>query len=652
MFLSFKKYGLGQPYDFVLRRDAGLLPLDKIEVARSCKVDKLPNFDSPFFRQAILWMTDVKAFESLFLEHGRSWRPEWRQRSATRYRDHLLLLESWDLITSENSGVLKYLSTYFEIAKKDETTRAIFNGKSLSRIQRTPPPVNLAEVPVLLRTTARIHDFWQARTSRIVAPSVWCADIRHYFHELEISSEISKYFGVACGGLFWAWRALPMGWSYSPRCAQSISWAIVLHNGPACLQEEIEKARSSQHPPSFVHTRDAEGRITGIIFIWYDNFTVITYNNDHHREVVANIENNRKTFGLHWSGAPDSFSPTDLRKSEDKNVKYPSFLGVQIRVVFNSRARNGEIRSYLAWRCEDKLFTHMKTITDELKTPTRRLVARAVGYLIWRNYVQSIPLLELAEVIEIARENAPKEVGKRHWDDRSPLDERKLSILISYLNSAVADTRWYTADARVLNQTSIFRVVSDSSDDVGAFIFYDQSGGIRYQHSWHWKSFGSGAEKMKIFLKELMAATIAIEKAAEVGYDSVHIAVDNTAAGFVISRGYSKVKYANELLRRIFRAVPQSHIIATHIRSIDNAADPLTRGRPLNDTRTTASWSCLLEAEKGWPKTQEKPEFRTNSTGGDSESDSEDESTIRHDEEVTHDFFDSEDDSPEENEQV
>jgi hypothetical protein len=41
-----------------------------------------------------------------------------------------------------------------------------------------------------------------------------------------------------------------------PRIAQSVAWGLVLNGGPPCLAVEIEKARTSAHPPAFVLSRN------------------------------------------------------------------------------------------------------------------------------------------------------------------------------------------------------------------------------------------------------------------------------------------------------------------------------------------------------------------------------------------------------------
>ena len=68
---------------------------------------------------------------------------------------------------------------------------------------------------------------------------------------------------------------------------------------------------------------------------------------------------------------------------------------------------------------------------------------------------------------------------------------------------------------------------------------------------------------------------------------------------------------ANEMLKRIFKAMPRARLLTTTIRSEDNAADPLTRGKPLCNDRLERSLKCALDAERGWTKTEVKPKYHS-----------------------------------------
>jgi hypothetical protein len=108
-----------------------------------------------------------------------------------------------------------------------------------------------------------------------------------------------------------------------------------------------------------------------------------------------------------------------------------------------------------------------------------------------------------------------------------------------------------------------------------------------------------------IFLKELFAVTRFFETFAdERGLPHLHdyrftIAVDNTAVAHVLRRGLSSVADANALLQRVYDKVRPEAIRVVTIPSRENAADPLTRHRPLCEQRNADSWNALVRSESG-----------------------------------------------------
>lgn len=256
---------------------------------------------------------------------------------------------------------------------------------------------------------------------------------------------------------------------------------------------------------------------------------------------------------------------------------------------------------------------------------TRRQIARGIGLVIWRTDIYGIPLITVREVMDVARKNSPSKPRKSQWDVTSPIDQPSRDALSSELLKIASDKAWHQwQDAALLDHSKAVRIASDSSSSKGAYVTFDEHGAPVKKWTWDEKMYDSC-----IFLKELLAATIAIENCCDASNPKpVHLVVDNTAARFVILRGLSTNSRANEMLARIYAKVPLQLLKVTHTRSCDNAADPLTRGLPLNETRNAATLLHMTEAEQGWTKTQSSPNFKP-SDGEDGESDS-DTVNIRH----------------------
>ena len=142
------------------------------------------------------------------------------QIRTTGTEQHFEQLGCWQVVECSSFQELVFISTYFAVAKNTEVARAIFNGRRLSASFRPPPVVNLLDIPEMIRTLATLCH--EGRLSCLLL------DFRHFFHQIPLGKEVRRFFGLRIDNDFFQWKCLPMGWSFSPRIAQSISWMITL----------------------------------------------------------------------------------------------------------------------------------------------------------------------------------------------------------------------------------------------------------------------------------------------------------------------------------------------------------------------------------------------------------------------------------------
>jgi len=83
---------------------------------------------------------------------------------------------------------------------------------------------------------------------------------------------------------------------------------------------------------------------------------------------------------------------------------------------------------------------------------------------------------------------------------------------------------------------------------------------------------------------------------------AIDLVVDNSAVAHVIRRGLSTNPHATEMLCRLNQVVPLERIRVHQVLSEDNAADPLTRGKSLDERRNLASQGVVRQSLNGWPK--------------------------------------------------
>jgi hypothetical protein len=593
-------------------------------------LSKLPT-EFIWLTSALSLITNIVTFVGLF----RNEMPEvdWSMKTRDQYGGHIKSLarsQHKPLITPIPDGKVRMLSRYFAVSKKNLTARAIWNGKRLSARQTPPDPVNLPEIPEVLKKAAEIHRDIQSKSpNKFAVPSILAIDFRHWFHQIEVDANIGEFFAICCMGQCYAWRGLPMGWSHSPRIAQCVSWSIILASGVACLATEVEMAKRSVHPPSYIFTRDEAGMPTGIIFIWYDNIVAMIWSAQHFRDVQRGILAECLRVNAQLSAC--KVWPSSLLRSglAQEGEECPHFLGVEVSIECR-RERDGKHTSVFRWRPESAFRAKARDLSTLFQSaaaaveqgqpaaqPSCRLVAKAVGLAIWNAYVRDTPMLEEIDIIDIARKNVPAANGprKKAWDHPSTISTEDISALIKKLR--VIELEGWSRLGLPLEPLDKFILVTDSSGHTGAYVVLDYSGRTLESDAWKWDGKMRTAS---IFLKELLAATLAIEKCS--AKDArVHLLCDNSAAACVIRRGMSIKAEANEMLRRIFKAMPRARLLTTTIRSEDNAADPLTRSKPLCTGRIGRSMRCALDAEQGWIKTESKPKYHSTQENSDSDLD-------------------------------
>ena len=160
---------------------------------------------------------------------------------------------SFGLLKRKAKSCIRAYAKYFAVLKSDGVTaRSIFNGKRLSTFFEAPPTTNLPEVADVLKELSR-SDF------------LIIGDWRHYFHQFALHDDVSSYFGLEQGEDTYVYRVLPMGWSWSPRIAQSLSMAILLEAGSRAGLLDPADYADSPNPPSIIRMRG------GCATVWYDN---------------------------------------------------------------------------------------------------------------------------------------------------------------------------------------------------------------------------------------------------------------------------------------------------------------------------------------------------------------------------------------------
>jgi hypothetical protein len=528
----------------------------------------------------------LTAFESLFtstMPHNDA-----GTFTAGKWKAHLTELAGFGIIEfveEEEAARIRYINTYFAVPKGDEKSRAIFNGKRLSRLMIAPPPVNLPYLPQLLREVALMCD------DRPV--EIYTGDLRHFFHQLPVNSEISRWFGLRSiiNGITvtMKWLTLPMGWSFSPHVAQSVAWTALLHREE--LEDNLfEHEGILNQTPEFLRLKDG-----GIVTVYYDNILIIGPHCGFAKKMNDRFLRNAKMFSLSlkiW----EEFDAKRLR------TERPCFLGAEI-VIQRTKGRRKERESSVEcsshtysfqWRHESsrlekwlpKLGQDVRRIkTKELWTP--RELASTIGRIMWRHSLSLQPLCAVAGMIQLVRKLASFSMTSG-WDNRCvPLDEAESEDMLKQIQMVMKNPFHSLAEQCPRDASTIY-AASDSSDREWGFVIYkphiiaEESHPticVEENHQWFHLS------EKHIYVKECLAAIETCEYILQVQQKPciIYLGIDNSAAAAAVRHLHSTNIIVATKLAHLAAKLREcrSAVVPVSLRSRDNAADPVSRGSSL-----------------------------------------------------------------------
>jgi len=483
----------------------------------------------------------------------------------------------WDpILLPATFGSLQHIGKYFAVPKTEDEARAIWNGRSLSTKSQTPPPVFLPYLPEMLRKISGLQKSFPD------GMSMYTGDLRHFFHQIPAGHRLSSYFGVSFGGKFYRWRTLPMGWSWSPFCAQSIAWAILLYCPESILKNNNGKDPNFIIPegleklPTYIELCDG-----GFICVYYDNYFVCG-SEETVKRVAERIRSNCAHFSVEIKPGSEQ-----LRTAHQMVTEPIVFLGAALRYV---RLREGLVFS---WNQCDKKLTKWRSLElcagAELsgdvwgKTWTRRELQSVIGRVMWRRSLYHYPRSGTAPIVEILRRLATNNPG---WDRRDfVLSESERSTMSESWTEVLLNPIHHACDFP--QPTFNIVLATDSSDDGFGYVIYDHDGNIIQEigEKWdeHYRNSKGGYEKWSvrhIYLKELKCALDTILMLSEKFPNTVFdLGIDNSAAAAAIRNMYSACVEACGWLD-VFWATMQKrgcHVNVWGLRSEDNASDPASR---------------------------------------------------------------------------
>lgn len=498
--------------------------------------------------------------------------------SSDRYQSHFDDLEAWGLVSRSPPEKIRHFSSYFSVPKNETHDRAIFNGRALSERTKIPPGVNLPEIPEVIR---KINSLAEPNGVTILS-----GDLRHWFHQLSMSEDNRRYFGLAYQGNTgiesFVWNTLAMGWSWSPSIAQGVGWVFLTHYEPGEFNYLKMSPEHSKVSPTFVPLINKNLREVGFITLYYDNFLVVVNDPDVGRAMEKRILRNSRIFGV-------VIKEMQLHTRESLLNGSAVFLGLELGLM-NSAAplttrdtRRMENGYRLRWRLHKDLTVGRTMVTKlPLSTYSPQEISATIGVIMYHHLVSLKPLgmSHNVDTILTLLSRLSKVAWQNGWRSRCMSLTKAESLALKREWQSVQCRPWFS---RPLSRphTPIPTVVTDASLTGWGYIRTDPlMNPVLQDH--HARPFPKSLEGSHIFFLELYAAIQGITVFPK--GSCVRVVVDNSAVAGALKRGWSTNTKAREMMRPLFKAGYE--LIVVLIPSDANIADPASRGLPYESART------------------------------------------------------------------
>lgn len=455
----------------------------------------------------------------------------WKNVVEEYARSGILEVHSSSVAEADRMGYLLSASRVFGVEKGiTEIARGVFSGRLLSLLCRVPETVNLCEIRDFIKLAVQLFTR---------APAFFQLDFRHWFHQIPSGDGLRRLFGVLHNGIAYCYSAIPMGWSESPRIAQSISWIFILFR----LKHEEEffevstLSENSGHPPRFIYIVTKQGKRIGFVSVLYDNVGFFCADFEAAEKIQKRFQvNSARLHAIIKPGSIRLVSPKQLRSSVPEN--WPVHIGVQFRWQ----------EERLRWRVDPAAVSRWaeRPVLEPDTKISPRSVAQVVGCVMWHCMVGFVRLHRVAPALAIlSRVSRIVHGNKSNWDKLLVTLSIEEAISIGEIWSMVLQNLWQS-ESQEENSSEVIVATDASGHDGWGYVVMSMDGVILEQAAFGW------SEKQKdwhIFLKELGAPLWTAEKISDSLVEKkVFFVIDNTSARAALARGFSTNALATRMV--------------------------------------------------------------------------------------------------------
>lgn len=517
--------------------------LDPVEVAQSLRLSEISKHvtgPSPIATALdILSTTDLRKYLVNRTTNPPRYRPT--RREFKRFQKDLM---DAGLTTLSNRKVKGY-AKFFTVLKKIDATgtpvlRTIIDAFDANDNFTDPPPVNL---PTLIQ----LLDAFQ-RVQRMKA-----MDLRHWFHQVGLSQELSGWFCYVVDKLRVQWKSLPMGWKWAPFIAQALAWYLIVGD---------EVFQWKELPRTWT-----DGKV--VVALWYDNV------------IAGGGDDDLEQF---WNGIKTRMSQVGAvmkEESDSKDTGSIQALGLEW---------SPSVELGLRWSLLEKFRSKLKLAADHIEEnhslPLKAL-AGAVGSSVWALWATRQPLFAL-----------------------QPVYAQLTADVKTYGWKAAVSTNGYRRILPLLRDLATFKVFNSPISSGTRYCSCDAS-----LEGWAGVDWASGMvacgpwretyRHTDIFFLEAIGSKRTVEKFISPG---LHLfqATDNKGLYHAIRKQSTKCPRTAVVLRQLFNVLQDNNATLTtgFIRSEDNPSDEPSRGLPLNQQKLALApqlvqWTVPTEPLRG-----------------------------------------------------
>jgi len=436
----------------------------------------------------------------------------------------------------------------------------------------------------------------------------WCAtsDYRHWFFQIPLPAMVRKLFSVHSENLLGELQAWPMGFSWSPFTAQSISMCICALAIIAAGFTPSFPEQTSLLPPFWI-VKDTAGATVAFIIVWYDNILTVAGS-----KIISDMLIRHITAISKQVHAILKVSPTNPKPfTQTKNTV--DFVGLTFHsqdgiVSWNHLPTNRE-----RWEAV------MHNLDPTTKPLSWRQVSEILGICIWDWWVSGENRSQIKLILRAAQLTGKLCSVAADWDKISSLSPQEIVELITYVTNVAKSKEFRTRpisnaiQSRSFTQGIFIIACSDAMAIRGAGITFTPEG-TEINHELYTWNLKEAIESIN--WRETAAAirTILWILSTNPGCKQILLGVDNSTAFAALSRHiFATDEKMQQELDEMFTLLESKGVamFPCQIPGIILAADEPSRllapikekmiacAELLLNPRDASWWECLRKRSRG-----------------------------------------------------